>query len=337
MTKYERRAWTLNEEKLLQELQLKGENSIAIAKRLGRKVGSVETKIARMRKENGFVPVPTSTMPKYESPLHSKGDALILSDVEAPFHHADFINRSLELADAWGIRTLHLNGDLLHFDNLSAWGAEWIPDDTAPLYEALQDFILNLPKTHRERGISMLENAGAFGGGGGLADELAEARKMFRSFSNFDEILVALGNHDDRYLRALDMALKPKELLVQLDRHHDERWKIAPYYYTVLETDLGDFRLEHPRSSGRTAAIDLCAQFHTNIIMGHSHRWAVNRDLSGKYWAIQSGHCVDETRLAYVMQRSAKRDAHCLGSVIVRDGIPWVLGEWTPWERMKKM
>lgn len=337
MTKYERRPWTQNEEKLLLDLLSKGENSIAIAKRLGRKVGSVETKMTRIKKESGLVPVPTSTMPKFDKPLRSKGDALILSDVEAPFHHADFINRSLELADAWGIRTLHFNGDLLHYDNLSAWGAEWIPDDTAPLYEALQDFILNLPKTHREKGVSLLENAGAFGNGGGLSDELAEARRMFRSFNSFDEILVALGNHDDRYLRALDMALKPKELLVQLDRHHDERWKIAPYYYTVLETDLGEFRLEHPRNAGRTAAIDLCAQYHTNIIMGHSHRWAVNRDLSGKFWAIQSGHCVDEMRLAYVMQRSAKRDAHCLGSVIVRDGIPWVLGEWTPWERMKKM
>lgn len=310
---------------------------IAIARRLGRSLTSVELKLSRLKREEKFTPVPVSTMPKYDKPLQSEGDAVILSDVEAPFHHAEFINRVLDLADAWGIKTLHLNGDLLHFDSLSAWGAEWIPDDTDAKLDALLEFVNGLKTKDKEKGISVLEKIGTIGGGGGLADELTEARRVFRSFTMFDEILVGLGNHDDRYLRALDQAIKPKELLVQLDRHHDERWKIAPYYYTMLETSKGLFRLEHPRNAGRTAAIDLVAQYHTNIIMGHSHRWAVNRDQSGKYWAIQSGHCVDETRLAYVMQRSAKRDAHCLGAVIIRDGHPWVLGEWTPWDLMKKM
>lgn len=308
-----------------------------IAKRLNRSTASVESKLNHIKREGGFVTIPTSTMPKFDKPLISKGDAVILSDVEAPFHHADFINRVLELADKWKIRTLHLNGDLLHFDSLSAWGAEWLPDDTDSKFDAILEYINGLPQKHRQQGINLLENIGSFGSGGGLADELAEARRVFRSFTMFDEILVGLGNHDDRYLRALDKAIKPKELLVQLDTHHDERWKIAPYYYTILETSAGTFRLEHPRNAGRTAAIDLCAQYHTNVIMGHSHRWAVNRDLSGKYWAIQSGHCVDEERLAYVMQRSAKRDAHCLGAVIIRDGHPWVLGEWSPWKLLEKM
>ena len=332
-----KKTWTTAEIDQLEKMVAANFSLQEIAKKLGRGIDSVESKISRI-KRNEYIKVPTSTMPKFNQPLRSEGDALILSDVEAPFHHAEFINHVLDLADAWKIRTLHLNGDLLHFDNLSAWGAEWIPDDTNANLQTLVDFVSSLPTKHKERGMDILEKAGTFGNSsGGLADELAESRKMFRSFTNFDEILVGLGNHDDRYLRALDMAIKPSELLVQLDKHHDERWKIAPYYYTVLETEKGTFRLEHPRNAGRTAAIDLVAQYHCNIIMGHSHRWAVNRDLSGKYWAIQSGHCVDEERLAYVMQRSAKRDAHCLGAVIVRGGIPWVLGEWSPWNMMKKM
>lgn len=328
--------WTPKEIDQLTSMKSEGYGLKEIAKKMNRSVSSVETKLNHMRRE-GVNIIPQSTRPVYDQPLKSEGDAVILSDVEAPFHHADFINRVLDLADAWKIKTLHLNGDLLHFDSLSAWGAEWIPDDTEANMNNLVEFVNSLPAKYKEKGTNILEQAGAFGSGGGLSDELAESRRVFRNFGMFDSVLVALGNHDDRYLRVLDRALKPKELLVQLDRHHDEKWKIAPYYYTILETEAGLFRLEHPRNAGRTAAIDLCAQYHCNIIMGHSHRWAVNRDLSGKYWAIQSGHCVDETRLAYVMQRSAKRDAHCLGAVIIRGGHPWVLGEWTKWDEMKRM
>jgi len=71
--------------------------------------------------------------------------------------------------------------------------------------------------------------------------------------------------------------------------------------------------------------------------MGHSHKMFFDFDTSGKYYSIQMGHCVDETRLSYVGQRDAKRDSHKLGAVIVRDGYPYLLHEQTPWERMKQL
>lgn len=328
-------SWDTTDEKKLKELVLKKTPIDEIARLMGRSNRATRNKIWHMNNKAKMI-IPQSTLPKYDKPLSSQGDAVILSDVEAPYHHADFLNHVLDLADSWGIRTLHLAGDLLHFDSLSAWGAEWLEDKDEKL-DALLEFVQTLPAKHKERGIAELEKMGAFGTNNGLSDELSEARKVFKSFTNFDEILVAIGNHDDRYLRALDKALSPRELLVQMERSGDERWKIAPYYYTMLETVNGTFRITHPRGSGRTTAQDLCAQFHCHVIMGHSHRWAVNRDVSGDYWAIQTGHCVDENRLAYVMQRDAKRDAHCLGATIVRDGVPWVLGEWSPWETLKGM
>ena len=163
------------------------------------------------------------------------------------------------------------------------------------------------------------------------------ARKVFKSFGQFQNVYVALGNHDDRYLRALDQAMAPSELLFQLDKHNDPRWKIAPYYYTILHTSQGDYRITHPRGAGAKTAIDLAIQFHQHVIMGHSHRWSVNRDPSASYWAIQTGHCVDEKRLAYVMQRDAKREAHMNGATIIRDGYPFVLHMDSPWDLLKRM
>jgi hypothetical protein len=228
-----------------------------------------------------------------------------------------------------------LAGDLLHYDNLSKWGSEWI-ETKEDLVEAVLDIIESLDSKNKEMAREKLQAAG-FLSDGSLSGELDEARSVFRSINSFENIYVALGNHDDRYLRALEQALEPRELLHQMNVSNDTRWKIAPYYYTKIETCLGTYRATHPRGSGRTAAQDLAVQFHEHIIMGHSHRWSVNRDPSGKYWAIQTGHCVDETRLAYVMQRDAKRDAHILGATIIRDGFPFVLCQDTPWDIMKRM
>lgn len=332
-----RREWTKTEEEKAIRLELLGKSDYEIADELNRSYQSVNVKMSRLRMAGKIKAssVPASSYPLWTDPLRSEGDAVILTDVEAPFQHSEFINRVLDLADAWNVRTLHLDGDLLHFDSLSKWGSEWTQDKELQA-DKLLELVSLIPGKRKEEGLKILEAAGLMNGGG-LSGELAEARKVFRSFHSFDNILVAIGNHDDRYIRSLNQAVSSSELLHQLDRHNDARWKIAPYYFTIVDTEQGQYRIEHPRGAGKNAAIDLAIQYHTHIIMGHSHRWAVNRDPSGKFWAIQTGHCVDERRLAYVMQRSAKRDAHVLGATIIRGGYPWVLSPESPFEKMKRM
>ena len=330
--------WTKAETEKLIGLKEAGLPDHEIAERLGRSYASTNMKLTRLKadKKIGQSVLPKSSLPLLDSPLKSKGDALILTDVEAPFQHSEFINRCLDLADSWGIQDLHFAGDLLHYDNLSAWGSEWTESAenlTEIVYAIIDEYVAD---RKREQALERLQTMGVMQSGG-LSGELKEARSVFRSFASFKNIYVALGNHDDRYIRALDNAISPNELLHQLDRHNDERWKIAPYYYTLIETTNGTFRATHPRNAGKNAAIDLAVQFHQHVVMGHSHRWSVNRDPSGAYWAIQTGCCVDEKRLAYVQQRDAKRDAHVLGATIIRDGYPFVLSPETPWDLMKRM
>lgn len=325
--------WSEKESAELMKLHEAGLSDHEIAIRLGRSYNSVNSRRERIK---SVTKVPKSSFPIWDKPLKSEGDALILSDVEAPFQHSEFINRCLDLADSWGIQDLHFAGDLLHYDSLSKWGSEWI-EPKEDLVEAILQIVDDYIDTKKKgEAKDKLIEAGMLSDGS-LSGEMAEAREVFRSFSSFKNIHVALGNHDDRYLRALDQALEPRELLHQLDRHNDNRWRIAPYYYTMIETRQGTFRATHPRGAGRTAAQDLAVQFHQHVVMGHSHRWSVNRDPSGKYWAIQTGHCVDEQRLAYVMQRDSKRDAHVLGATIIRDGYPFVLSPESPFDLLKRM
>jgi hypothetical protein len=333
-----KQAWTATEIDKLKQLKSRGLSDYEIADILKRTFGSVNTKITKLKQSGQLKQsqVPASTMPLWTDPLQSEGDAVILSDVEAPFQHSEFINRVLDLADAWGIQTLHLAGDLLHYDNLSAWGSEWVQDKEEMIGAVLDILEQSLSSKKRSEIVSMISDKGLLDSGG-LSGELKDARHVFRSLDSFKEIYVELGNHDDRYLRALEQALSPKELLHQLDRDKDERWKIAPYYYALIETERGTFRVTHPRGAARSTAIDLAVQFHQNILMGHSHRWSVNRDPSGKFWAIQQGHCVDERRLAYAAQRDAKRDAHLLGATIIRGGYPFVLSPESPWQMLRRM
>lgn len=330
MKKTSQRTYSAEDEVVIREMFLSGQKGTDIATRLGRQVGAVESKIKHM-KRNGLLKIAESPMPKLNEALKTSGDAVILADVEAPFQHSDFINRVLDLAYAWKIDTLHLAGDILHNERLSAWGAEWIPEASGEAFARLEDFIMQLPGKYKNSGIEMIEGMSRE-----QPDEMKHARKVMNSFDHFKEIVCAIGNHDDRYLRALNVATSPRELLVQLGKDEKENWKIASYYYSFVETEKGMYRIEHPRAAGRTAAQDLAVQYHCHVIMGHSHRWAVNRDPSGDFWAIQTGHCVDEERLAYVQQRSAKRDAHALGATIIRGGYPFVLCEASPFEVMKK-
>lgn len=331
-----KRDWTSQETDRLIKLKSEGKSDFEISQIINRSYSSVNSKLSKL-KATGEIKksiVPKSKQPEYNQPLKTEGDAVILSDIEAPFQDSEFINRVLDLADSWGIQTLHLAGDLLHYDRLSMWGDEWQGENEG-LQQMMDWMIENIPTKKLQEAMGMADEIKI--GHGGYSEEMAEARTVFKNLNSFKEIIVDIGNHDDRYLRMMSVGMKPIELLLQMGVSEDKRWKIAPYYYSLIETEKGLFRAEHPRGAGQKMAVDLAIQFHCHIIMGHSHRWAVNRDPSGDYWAIQTGHCVDETRLAYVQQRSAKRDVHVLGATIIRGGYPFVLCPESPWDIMKRM
>lgn len=316
-----------------------------IAKLLGRTHESVRQKLKRIRFDidhRGRDTIPESRYQRYDDPLVMEGDAIVLPDIELPFHNADFFNRVLDLADEWGIRKAIVAGDLLHFDSLSSWEANWIEEKGYGLSESserkLMDMAMDLPKEYQERVMAAvisldgeLEETGS-----GVSKELAAARKATRVMSEkFDEIDFVLGNHDDRLLRAMKSPMFPAEILRLIDA--DEKWRSKPYYYSILISSGEKYQIEHPKSWAKTSPVKLASKYRCHILQAHSHRWGRDLDISGQYWAINMGCIVDEFRLPYASQRHGTADAHMLGAVIVRDGYPYLLGERTPWDRYKAM
>lgn len=334
--------WTENETQRLIDLRTSGKNWHEIAEILGRTHEACRYHYTAERGK--FQPryLKESPFPRYNDPLVMEGDALVIPDLEMPFHHAEFVNRCLELAQTWNITQCIVAGDVLHFDSVSSFEPNWMPENhqKSALTERdeanLVNFLKTLGSRQQERGFALLDqlSGGHFENGDpNISQELSVAREGLKVFSEvFDLIDFLLGNHEGRLLKALQSPMMPNELLHLLDL--PDKWRISPYYYGTLISADERFHIEHPKSSAKSSAYKLAAKFCCHVLQGHSHRLNMDFDPSGRYYAWHIGHCVDESRLPYAAQRHTTADAHLLGAAIVRDGVPWMLHERVDWKRL---
>jgi hypothetical protein len=283
-----------------------------------------------------------SPYPKYDEPLRSEGDALVLPDPEFPFHNADFINRVLDLSQAWKIEQCIVGGDLLHLDSLSSWNPNWEkPNGHGGLDEnqeaAFVEFAKGLGKRQQEVAFALLEKIGGKeeNGDPNVSEELSVSRKSVKALAEcFKKVDVILGNHEGRLLRQLNSPLFPTEITRLIDA---QDWRIAPYYFGYLVSNGEEFIIEHPKSAAIGTAEKLSSKYQCHAIVCHSHMLQFTWDISGKFYAITTGCTVDEWRLPYAAQRHTNIKAHHLGATIVRDGIPYLLHARVDWKRLELM
>lgn len=283
-----------------------------------------------------------SPYPAFTDPLKMEGDAVIFPDLEIPFHHAEFVNRVLDICDSWGIRKAILAGDVVHFNSMSGWNPSWEAELQGGIdpdaFDTIIDLIRDLPKSKaKEHLTDEVIKIGERKESDGFQAEMRHARKTVKVFEQlFDEIHHTLGNHEGRYLSKMENPLVSGEVKTILEISAD-KWKIAPYYFSFLKSNGVNYRIEHPKSAAKNAAEKLAAKWQCNVLMGHSHMANQSKDISGNFYAWHIGHCVAEDLLPYAAQRSITRDAHALGACIVLDGHPYLFEERTDWERMKRI
>lgn len=286
---------------------------------------------ARLQFERQMV-VPTSPYPKYTDPLVMEQDALVLNDLEAPFHHAGFVNNCLALARAWGIKGLVLGGDFLHNDALSSFEPAFT-EDTQTISPELADALLaagvkgeakNIIEAHRGEDAEPDHS-----------EEMERAKGILLSVGRqFEEIHCIIGNHEGRLLRAIGTPLNPKHILKEVGIVDNPQWKIRPYYFCKVVSGGETFRVTHPKNLAKASAWKLASKFQEHILMAHNHQVVFQFDPSAQFYAIETGCAVDERLLPYAAQRDTTQHGHALGAVIVRGGIPWLLHERVDWERL---
>jgi len=315
-------------------------------KKIGRSAEAVRSQVRRLTLmgEMGKTIIPLSKYPSYNSPLEMVGDAVVLPDLEAPFQHAEFANRVLDLAEAWGIKQAILPGDAIHLDTFSGWQPNWTKEKTGGITEEaeskLVEFAKTLPAKKQGEFFDLLGGIDKLDVEDSASTELAEAGKVLRRLADqFDAIDWDMGNHCGRLLRTMETALSPNILLdlVAIPDNQRAKWRTAPYYFQILISGGEQFQVEHPKNASKFSASRLCAKYNSSVIMTHSHQLNYTLDVSGKYYAIEAGCMVEESRLAYCAQRHNTSPQHSLGAVIVKDGFPYLLHPRIDWGKMKNL
>lgn len=307
-----------------------------IAKQLNRSVDSVRQHRHILKVRAGMVK--DSSFPRYDKPLEFECDKIVIfPDIESPFHNAEFINRVIDLSLALKIDTMLAAGDLFHLECLSGWEPSWKGIITSYMDEETKDDLIDLlnslPRDKRTRGFEILEKTEPKADNT-FAEEIREAKKLVQSLNIFTNRSMIMGNHEGRLLRTMNNNLEGQNLS---DIFGMKDWQTSEYYFAVVTCGKEVWRIAHPKPYAKNAPADMASRFLCHYAMGHSHDWSQRFDRSGKFYAISMGHCADETKFPYEAQRDRMYWEHVPGALILLGGKPYLLNQYSDWERLKKM
>jgi len=290
--------------------QRQTDNDIAdvLANATGREVShwAVISQRRRMRLHKTLSGVPRifneSQYVRYtDAPEVKADDVLVLSDVEAPFHDADWCSDLVALAKHWSIETVILAGDFLHFASLSKF--------TRPMMSA--------------NGYEFSEDAEVE-----VSDEV-EAAADFSDvlLANFSRIVMILGNHEERLTKRLAVATRVNLIRQLLGHRHEKRFEVYPYYYCAIKASTGTWRISHPANYSVVpvrVASRLADKYQCNYVAGHGHDWGEATSVAG-FYAASCGCCCDPQRLAYATLRDTLKPFQQQGAWILKGGRPYLL------------
>lgn len=298
----------------------------------GRTFNSVYAKLKTMPEFK----IPSSTRVDWDNPPTVEGDAFLIGDTQIPFHHAEFINRCLEVCARWKIENIILGGDVLDMNALSTFPPNFENDQRRVIdHDSAAELVKlaeTLPFEHREK---LLDIVGSSEPENNIGSEIKESRIVLKAFEeNFQKLLWVMGNHEQRVLRTLQKIL-PVDTLETIFGTDNPKWTTSPYYWAVLKSGGEEWQIEHPMNTTKHSSKRFAPKFSRHIVMFHNHQFSITTDPSGKFYAIEPGGGMNESKMQYVMQRHNAADAHMVGALIVRDGKPTVLNKFTDWKMLK--
>lgn len=285
------------------------------------------------RSKRAEVVIPQSRYRVWNDPPHIEGDVLILPDMHIPYHNAEFIEKCIRAAVSMGISTVLFPGDVLEAAAFSAWPEPFSEERPKVISSELESKIMAIADKASPsiRAEIMDELAQAHREQGDISEEWIEARKVIRTIDQcFDRVVFCVGNHEDRIIRLLDKSITVEGLGAIMGA--TDKWAMTPFYYMTLTSGGIEWRISHPKNSAKGSAKRLAPKYQSNIVQLHGHHFAIQTDPSGKYLAVEPGACVDIDRLPYEKLRDTPGDMHVLGALIIKDGKPILLNEWTSWQ-----
>jgi len=208
--------------------------------------------------------IPVSVKTRMDNPPKLKGSQAIMPDAHCPYQDKELIDRTVDLAQAWGIKSAVLAGDTFEMAAFSVFQNR--PSETAEV-------------------------------------EIEEGHKFLLSLSDaFENVLLLKGNHDNRFFHLVREQLTVQHFLRMFDA--PPNIKMSEYAQCIVGTGRGKaWHINHPRNAsvipGRVPFFLSRKRTDYNIAGGHGHQWGMvaTEDEDCPRLAIDIGMCGDPKRM----------------------------------------
>ena len=255
----------------------------------------------------GALPAPAPR--RFPKPINIEdSNALIVTDLHAPYYNRGLLAVALDVAAAWGINRAAFLGDTFNMDAISKHPKTG--------YEEQPDVDMQI---------------------GGMALGYA-SHKM-------DELIIMNGNHDERVTKSLN-ARYPLRMLIKgalSNRRPDCRILVTDRDWVYLGDDWQIGHLSsYSKYPGKKAA-QIAMVKDRNVAVGHDHMQGFMATPDGRRLGISVGSMLWANRFWYKDMRLNDYPDWSNGFLIVRDGIPYLFNErgssalnggkpWAYWE-----
>jgi hypothetical protein len=288
--------WTPEAKERLRKLKASGLQAKQIAAEIGVSVHCIDNALRR----HGAIPAGTLEenldIPIFNGDLKlPMDDYIITCDYHSPYYSVAWHNRSLQIAERFGIKKLVVIGDLVDFGFASRYYSDHKP---------------------------------------GIADEADENKRLIQSLlAQFEEIVVVKGNHEDRLGRQTNGLIQARYLFeLWSGPEYGKRFKYSLYDKLTIGDE---WLCVHPRSYSRVSmgvARLLAAKYHKNIINTHGHFLGYAYDISGQYLAIDLGGMFDMQKIEYMNIKSTTHPFWNPGFGMLKNGYFHLFDSRTDWD-----
>lgn len=195
------------------------------------------------------------------------GDCFVTSDWHIPHQKDSLVDHLCEMAEAWRVPTLIINGDFLNQDAFSKW----------------KHHRFNVP-WQEEKGIAR--------------DVLKRLLEVFKELvyvmDNHDRRIIAANEHPSEFtesdvIELLTWGVKTRRLRPSIDYHYvtvNDTWRVtSPKEYRRIKLSLPN---------------RIAQMYHQNVIVGGDHLFGLGMDDSGRYVIANSMCMIDPQRTPYI-------------------------------------
>lgn len=225
----------------------------------------------------------------FDEEIYVKTDAAIVtSDWHAPHHNEVWVNRMLNYAHKYGIKTHIIGGDWFDMDF-----AKW----------------------------SKFKSMTKLGEGDSTLDlEIDKNRQVIEACKYFDETYLICGNHEQRVDRLTDGKIQARHIIDLMGGNEMEGLTVSVYDKLFINDDIV---VTHPGSYSQisgSVAVRLAEKFHRHVLNAHGHFLAMRYNRSADYMCCDIGGMFDTKKIDYICKKTTTHPTWNNGFAVVMDG-----------------